>query len=316
LVTGASGLLGANLVLAARQRHAVTAVCHRHPLALDGVEVLVMDLTRPAAVDDLIGQVRPEWIVHCAAAADVDRCEEDPAWASQLNVETAGRIAAASARVGARLVHISTDAVFDGERGGYRETDTPRPLGVYGRTKLEGERAVLAAAPPALVLRVNFFGWHPWARRGLAEWFLSRLEAGQTAPGFVDAWISPMLVNELADRLLSVAALPLSGIYHLAGGDCLSKHDFGRRLARAFGLDEDLVRPARIDEGGLRAPRPRNLCLDGSRLTADASLRAPGIGEGIARFRDLRDSGYVEVLKGMAAAAERVEQNPRGEDRP
>jgi dTDP-4-dehydrorhamnose reductase len=316
LVTGASGLLGANLVLAARERHAVTAVCHRHPVALDGVDGLVLDLTRPTAAEELIGQVRPEWIVHCAAAADVDRCEDDPAWAAQLNVETAGRIAAAAVRVGARLVHISTDAVFDGERGGYRETDTPRPLGVYGRTKLEGERAVLAAAPLAVVLRVNFFGWHPWARRGLAEWFLSRLEAGWTAPGFVDAWVSPMLVNDLAERLLAIAALPVTGVYHLAGAECLSKYEFGRRLARAFGVDEDLVRPARIDEAGLRAPRPRNLCLDASRLTADASLVAPGIGEGIARFRKLRDSGYVELLKGMTKAAERVEQSPRGEDRP
>jgi dTDP-4-dehydrorhamnose reductase len=304
LITGASGLLGANLVLAAKGRHAVTAVCHQHPIVVEGVRCVMADLSRPGAADELIGAEPPAWVVHCAAAADVDQCERDPAWARRLNVEMAASVAGASARAGARLVHLSTDAVFDGERGGYQEGDPPRPVNAYGRSKLEGEQAVLARDPGAVVLRTNFFGWHAWGRRGLAEWFLSQFESSKPTPGFVDSWIAPLLVNDLAGLILEIAALGLSGVYHAIGSECLSKYEFGRRLAREFGFAETLVLPAHIDEAGLDAPRPRNLCLDNSKLRRDAGLHLPGVTEGLVRFHHLKETGYVRELKSIAAAVE------------
>jgi dTDP-4-dehydrorhamnose reductase len=198
-------------------------------------------------------------------------------------------------------VHVSTDAVFDGRHGGYRETDPARPLNVYGKTKAEGERAVLAANPKAVVLRTNFFGWHPLPGRGLAEWFLDRFETGKPIPGFVDVWVAPMLVNDLAERILAILALPLSGLYHASGSECLSKYEFGRRLAREFGFDEEMVHPAHVAEVGRRAPRPHNLCLDCTKLKADSSLTLPGVDEGLPRFRRLRETGYAAMLKGMIA---------------
>jgi dTDP-4-dehydrorhamnose reductase len=265
-------------------------------------------LSRPGAADELIGAERPAWVVHCAAAADVDQCERDPAWANRLNVEMADRVAEASTKAGARLVHVSTDAVFDGERGGYRESDLPRPVNVYGRSKLEGEQAVLTRDPGAAVLRTNFFGWHPWGRRGLAEWFLSQFESSVPIPGFVDSWIAPLLVNDLAGLILEITAHGLSGVYHAAGSECLSKYEFGRRLAREFGFDETRVRPAHIDEAGLDAPRPRNLCLDNSKLKRDVGLYLPGASEGLVRFRQLKETAYVRELKSLAAAVEGSQQ--------
>jgi dTDP-4-dehydrorhamnose reductase len=201
-------------------------------------------------------------------------------------------------------VHVSTDAVFDGERGGYRESDPPRPVNDYGRTKLEGEQAVLTRDPGAAILRTNFFGWHALGRRGLAEWFLSQFESSEPVPGFLDSWIAPLLVNDLAGLILEIAALGLSGVYHAVGTECLSKYEFGRRLAVEFGFDEARVRPVPIDEAGLDAPRPRNLCLDNSKLKRDAGLHLPGASEGLVRFRQLKESGYVRELKSLAASVE------------
>ena len=304
LITGASGLLGANLVLEARPHHQVTAVCHAHPIAAEGVQVVVADLTEPSAAEQLLTEHRPTWVVHCAAEAEVDRCEQDPNRAARLNVTMAGSVAAACEKGDIRLVHVSTDAVFDGQRGGYREDDEKQPVNVYGRTKLEAERVVLASHPRAVILRTNFFGWHAWGRRGLAEWFLDRFEAGQTAPGFVDVQVTPLLANDLARSILSVAALGASGVYHVTGGDCLSKFEFGRRLASLFGFPEDLVHPVRVDQAGLLARRPHNLCLDSARWKTAMGLEAPSINDGLARFRDLRESGFVAELKSMAAAVE------------
>jgi dTDP-4-dehydrorhamnose reductase len=279
----------------------VIAVCHRHPVSALGIETIVADLTEPSAMTRLLSEARPDWVVHCAAAVDVDRCERDPSWASRLNVEMAAGVADACRRLATRLVHISTDAVYDGERQGYTEQDPPRPVNVYGRTKLEGEKAVLAAHPDAVALRANFFGWHAWGHHGLAEWFLGRLESGRTAPGFVDAVAAPLLANALAEMILAILGLPLRGVYNAVARDCVTKYEFGRNLAREFGYDETLVRPSRLDQAGLKARRPRNLCLDTSRLGREASLVLPGVQEGIAAFRRLRETGYVSELKTMAA---------------
>jgi dTDP-4-dehydrorhamnose reductase len=108
------------------------------------------------------------------AATDIEACERDPALAHRLNTEMAQGVARAAAETGARLLHLSTDAVFDGADGSYREDQLPAPLNVYGKTKLAGEAAVSEAHPGALVVRTNFFGWNAKPKVNLAEWFLDR----------------------------------------------------------------------------------------------------------------------------------------------
>jgi dTDP-4-dehydrorhamnose reductase len=104
--------------------------------------------------------------------------------------------------------------------------------------------------------------------------------------------------------ILSIAGLGASGVYHVTAADCLSKYDFGRRLAKLFGFAEDLVQPVRVDQAGLIARRPHNLCLDGAKLKAETKLEVPGVNEGLARFRALRESGFVAQLKRVVAAVE------------
>lgn len=303
LLTGASGLLGANLVLEASRRHEVVAVCYQHRIWREGVDVIQADLSHPGVAAEVIASRRPQWVVHCAAATDVDACEASPGMACRLNRDMAREVAEAARSVRARLVHISTDAVFDGKRGGYRESDAARPINAYGKSKLEGERAVAAAHPEALIVRTNFFGWNAQAKRSLAEWFLDRLERGEACPGFVDVWVSPILVSDVGELLLKMMTAGLRGVYHVAGGQCLSKYDFGRMVARVFGLDPDLVRPARVAEAGLGAPRPARLCLDGSKVERELAIRLPGVVEGIERMKRELERGIRSELKLMAEVA-------------
>lgn len=293
LVTGASGLLGANVALAAAaEGHEVTGTYHTTPAELPRVTMVACDLTAGAAAEDLVAAARPDWIVHCAAAADVDRCESEPAWAEQLNREAAQRVARAARRSGAALVHISTDAVFDGATGGYREDDPPRPINVYGRTKLEGERAVSQEHPKAVIVRTNFFGWSPRRSRSLAEWFLARLQEGTPSPGFTDVFFSPLPVTRLARVMLGLLEAGEAGLFHLAGRTCLSKYEFGVRLAEAFGFPADLVRPKSVATARLRAARPLRLCLACDRIQARSEGALPDIAQAIAEFRGLVGSGY------------------------
>src|SRR5579884_1488136 len=194
LVTGASGLLGGNLALAALGRGLpVAALVHRHAVCLPGAETLRADLADDDALDKLCRSRPLRWVVHCAALTNVDWCEDHPAEAHAVNAAASGRLAAAARAASARFLYVSTDAVFDGRgAGGYREENRPNPLNVYARTKWQGERAVLEAAPDSLVVRTNLYGWNILDRKSLAEWALGLLESGQGLPGFDDVIFSPL----------------------------------------------------------------------------------------------------------------------------
>lgn len=305
LITGASGLLGANLVLDAADRWETTAVAHAHRVEWTGVRSFQADLAEPGAAHEIVSRVRPDGVIHCAAATDVDGCEADPEAAFRLNREMAGLVAEAASHVGARMAHISTDAVFDGMAGGYREDDPANPINIYGRSKLEGERAVGAACPEALIIRTNIFGWNAREKRSLAEWFLDHLEAPRRCPGFTDIWVSPILVSDLGQLIFRMLEDGLQGVYHVGGADCLCKYEFGVRIAETFGLDAGLIDPVEADSGRLRAPRPRRLCLSGEKIEADLRIRLPSLRQGLERFKAQRESGRAARLRAMAAPSEK-----------
>lgn len=287
LITGASGLLGSNLAREYAVEHEVNGVYYSHRLVLPGVKMIRADLTDPELVELVLGKVQPDLVIHCAAGADVDRCERDPDWAWRLNRDMAADVAAGAAEHDAELIHISTDAVFDGEEGNYDEDATPRPRNVYGESKLAGERAVLDAYPEALVVRTNLFGLPVAAAdgRGLLAWFLRRFERGDRTPGFVDVSFSPQSVHHLAEWLLDLVEPGAAGVIHLGGRTCLSKFEFGRRAAQAFGYDPDLVVRASLADADLLAPRPKNLCLDSSRAAGLVGRALPDVQQGLERVR-------------------------------
>jgi dTDP-4-dehydrorhamnose reductase len=300
LITGAGGMLGANLVLdALAAGHEVVAVDFLHPVLHPEIESVTADLTRPGSAMAVFAAHQPEWAIHCAAATDVDACEADPETAFRLNRDMAGQVAMAAQAVGVRLVHISTDAVFDGQRGGYTEEDLPHPINVYGESKLEGERAVLGEYPGALIVRTNIYGWNAQAKQSLAEWFLARLEAGQETVGFTDAWFTPILVNDLNDRLLRMLERGLHGVFHVAGRECISKYEFGKRLAEMRGVDATLLHPVSRGASGLRARRGSNLCLDCQKAAAALAGPLPGVVQGLSHFLQLARDGHATALKSM-----------------
>jgi dTDP-4-dehydrorhamnose reductase len=301
LVTGASGLLGLNMSLAALSSHQVIGV-DRSKLADVPFELLNLDLLETGALDGMLERVKPDWLIHCAALADVDACEADPAGSLQLNARLPGILAEGCARRSIRMVHISTDAVLDGTRSLeerlYTETDTPNPLGVYARTKLEGEQSVLRVNPEAIVARVNFFGWSLNGKRSLAEFFVNHLRAGKIANGFTDVYFCPMFVGDLAETLLSMLENKLTGLYHVVGSQSLSKYEFGLAIANQFGFDPGLIKPMSVDQSDLVARRSRNLRLSVHKLSTALGRSVPGFSTGLARFYTQAQQGYPQKIAG------------------
>jgi dTDP-4-dehydrorhamnose reductase len=302
LVTGASGLLGLNLALEASSAgHQVFGVTNQHPLRTQRFTVLQADLLESGALERLLEQTQPDWVIHCAALANVDACEEAPTLAQHINAAIPAKLAQLVARGGARLVHISTDAVFDGQRGDYAESDEPNPLSVYAQSKLAGEDGVAAANPDAIIARVNLFGWSMSGRRSLGEFFVHNLQAGRQVNGFTDVIFCPLLVNDIAGLLLDMLALELHGLYHVVSRECLSKYEFGVRLATQFGLDSALIRPISVAAGGLKAARSPRLSLNTHKLSTDLGYPPPEISPAIMRFYTLYQQGYPQQLQQMSA---------------
>jgi dTDP-4-dehydrorhamnose reductase len=301
LVTGASGLLGLNLCLGlAKQNRDVVGIVNRNALRHPPFPVRTADLAQPGAAMVLLEQERPQVILHCAALANIDQAEAQPELAYRVNAELPGELATWAARNDAYLLHISTDAVFDGQRGDYDEDDLPNPQSVYARTKLQGEQAVRSANPQAGIARVNFYGWSLSGSRSLAEFFFNNLSAGRAANGFTDVLFRPLQVADLADLLLEMIAHRLSGVYHTLGEEVLSKYEFGCRLAQQFGFDPTLVRPISWREAGLKAARSPNLTLRVDRLRAALGHPLPNVDHGMQRFYEEHRSGFAAELRSLA----------------
>jgi dTDP-4-dehydrorhamnose reductase len=301
LVTGASGLLGLNLALEASHQHEVIGSVNKNAIQTTEFTVLRSDLTIPGAIEQLLEESQPDWVINCAALANLDACEAEPVLAQKLNSELPGKLAEYVARGGARLVHVSTDAVFDGKRGGYSEEDEPNPLSHYARTKLAGEQVIFEANPEAIVARVNLFGWSLSGKRSLAEWFFNNLSAGNKIMGFTDVFFCPLHVNDLANILLKMVKNELKGLYHVVSSECISKYDFGVRLARIFAFDPTLITPTLVSEAGLVAARSPNLTLKSNKLSKALGEETPDITHGLSRFHAQYMQGYKNSILSMKA---------------
>jgi len=297
LITGASGLLGLNLGLKMAATHSIIGV-DRNKLAGTPFELLKVDLLDPGASTRLIEIVRPQAVIHTAALANLEACEENPQEAQRLNADLPGELAAVCAKHDLPLVHISTDAVFDGAKNGiYTETDNPNPRGVYSATKLQGEQNVFSAHPQAVVARVNFFGWSLSGKRSLSEFFYNSLSMGQPAKGFTDVWFCTMFVGDLAETLIKMLEKNLSGLYHVVGSEAITKYEFGVKIANQFGFNPELIIPISVEESGLKAKRSHNLRLSVNKLSTALGASIPGVSTGIEKFFTQYQQGYPQKMR-------------------
>jgi dTDP-4-dehydrorhamnose reductase len=283
LVTGASGLLGINLCLTLADAHAITGLVNRQRIENAPFKVMGGDLREAAFLRKAVEKAKPQAIIHCAAAAHIDWCEQHPDEAVHINAEVPGSLAEICLKRDIPLLHVSTDAVFDGKQVEYTEEDEPNPQSVYARSKYLGEQNVLAVNPKALVSRVNFFGFSLSGTRSLAEFFINNLSAGSPVNGFVDVIFCPLYVKDLADLFVLMLEKSLSGIYHTVSSESLSKYAFGLNIAKKFGFDRNLINPISVNEGNLVATRSPLLMLNVEKLSA-AGITPPGQEQGLWRL--------------------------------
>jgi len=298
LIIGASGLLGINLAMEATREHEVIGV-DRGKLKSAPFQVLRADILKMDEINSTLDATNPNWMVNCAALANLEKCEADPLQARNLNTDLPGELATVCAKRNIHFVHISTDSVFDGTReGAYTEEDEPSPPGVYSQTKLDGEHAVEQANPQAIIARVNFYGWSLGARRSLAEFFVNNLSEGKNVNGFTDVIFCPMWVNHLSRLLIEMLKKDLHGLYHVVGARAMSKYQFGVEVARTFGLRESLISPQSVLSSDLTAKRSHNLWLSTHKLSTDLGREIPRFSTGLDGFYTQFQQSYPQKIRG------------------
>ena len=261
LVTGANGLVGTKVLerLIHDRTDEPLAAYHqsRTNEYLGDVPFWWLDTTSADDVDRVLTEARPEAVIHAGAFTNVDGAERnrDLAWAS--NAEATGILARACTARGIRLVYLSTEYVFDGTAGPYRETDPVNPLGWYAKTKEAGEQAVIAAGGSWAIARTTVvYGYAQHVRANFVLWLVGKLRAGERVSIVEDQIGSPTLAENLAEMVVALAHGQANGIFNTAGADVISRLEFSRQIAETFGLDAGLMDPTTTAALGQAAPRP------------------------------------------------------------
>jgi dTDP-4-dehydrorhamnose reductase len=253
LVTGATGLLGSQVLRQAAGRAPLCGTWFsQRPVAGSGVDFVQLDVGDHESVQRLVQRLRPRAIIHTAYRKEGPDLHQVTAHGTQ-------HIAEAAAGIGARVVHVSSDVLLDGEHAPYDESAAPAPLHPYGQAKAEAEAAVQLAAPDAVIVRTSLI-CRLQPPDPIGAWIIDSLRNGRPITLFTDEIRSPVWVQDLADALIELVDLPFSGVLNVAGPQPLSRYQMGVRLVRYFGLDAQGISGGSSLDSGLR--RPRNCTLD------------------------------------------------------
>lgn len=286
VVIGASGLVGCHLMRVGRQRgwHAVGTY---HKFAQPGL--IPLQLINAYGVRSLLAESRPNLVFLPAFRSSVDYCEQNPDETYHINVAGSLNVVTVAAEIGAKLIFYSSDYIFDGTAGPYRETDKPNPICIYGQQKLEVEQAISQLMQDYLILRITVvYGWEN-QKKNFVYRVLETLEGKQLLKVPHDQVGSPTLVDDIAEASCRLVEAGAVGVFHIAGPDRMSRYQLGVEAARAFGLPAEYIIPVTTAELGQAAPRPLEAGMVCDRLVNTLNWNLHGVLDGLAHFKQTQD---------------------------
>ena len=286
LITGASGLYGSKLAQLALAKGYEVYSSDIQSLSVYG-NFVKLDISGKEKVEEAFRSIKPDVVVHAATLTDVDKCELNKELAWKVNVEGTKNIVEAAKAAGSFLIYISTDYVFSGEKGRYKETDKPDPINYYGLTKLKAEEIVQKTQAEYFIARPSvIYGSTPAAGKvNFALWLIETLLKRERVKIVTDQWNTPTLNTNLAEMTLEVIERRLTGTFHLCGATRVSRFEFAELIAEAFGLDKTLIDSALSSQFNWPAKRPVDSSLDTSKAQETLRIKPLEIGEALKRLK-------------------------------
>lgn len=297
LICGSNGLLGQRLalMLSGRTEYEVLNTSHHLSFVFDHrlIDYTQLDITQKGDVKSLISSFQPTVIINAAAATNVDWCELNREQAWTINVVGVENLIEAAKRVGAKIIHVSTDYVFDGNAGPYREEDRVNPISYYGKTKLASENTLLASGLPYAIARtIVLYGHGIHVKSNFALWVVKSLKEGKRIRCVDDQISNPTYVSDLSLALIRMIERRSEGLFHICGSERISRYDFAMKTAEICFLDKSLIE--RIKTSDLGQPTPRPLVTGFITLKAETALgiKPMNVTQGLSHLkRELADAG-------------------------
>ncbi len=234
-------------------------------------------------------KVGADIVINCIGLTNIEKCEKQLSVANKLNVDIPKNIALACKKEKIKLVHISTDHLFDGTVSYFSELNKKNPLNNYGISKSEGEDIVIKSNPDALVIRTNFFGWGPSYKPSFSDKIINDLENNRKLKLFDDVYYTPISVDILKKKIKLLIKRDLNGIFNICSNDRITKFEFGLMLAKTFGYNKNLIEPVSIDGFSNLTKRPKDMSLSNHKVSTTLAITIPSIMEQIEILKKQRN---------------------------
>ena len=284
LITGCAGLLGSKIIKKGFKEFECFGVDVVTPKNVSNYEFHPIDITDKDKAIELIEKLNPCALIHPAALTNVDYCEEHPKEAYKINVRGTENLALGCEKVGAKLIYVSTDFVFDGRRGMYAETDLAEPVSVYGKTKYKGEKLLENIDINYCIARTSvLYGWHN--NFNFVTWVIDELKNNNKINIVTDQYTSPTYADNLADVLLTMVKKDVKGIFHTAGSERIGRYEFAEKIADVFDLNKELINPITSNSLKQKAKRPMDSSLDVSKTEKEIGIHLMNIYEGLNEMK-------------------------------
>jgi len=295
LITGGTGLLGKALIETNRDARISSIYLGSYSMAdRANVSYHKADICDTNMLEGIFRQTRPQVVIHTAGIANVDYCEKNYDEAYRANVIGTRNITDLAREFGAKMVFISTNAVFDGKSAPYSEDSTPSPINLYGKMKVESEGILKKSGLKHLIVRpILMYGWNnKHERPNTVTWLIKKLQNGDRVNIVNDVYENPLLNVSCAEIIWELINLNKEGIYHIAGRDAVNRHAFAKTIADVFNLDSSLIDEVSSDFFHSLAPRPRNTSYNTSKIENELNIRMLGLGEGLNTMKNMRKNTY------------------------
>jgi len=244
-----------------------------------------VDIRNIDSIKKCILQLKPDTIINCAANVDLDFLEKNEKQAIAINAIGAKNLALVANQNDIRLIHISTDGIFDGKKGNYSEEDVPNPINVYGKSKLMGEQKIKENSNNYVIIRTNFFGNNEQGKH-LLNWILTTLKQKKQLIGFDDILFTPLEISNLCMMIRDITMKNIHGIIHLASDETISKYQFAIEVANVFELDKNLIKKGSVEDLKLIAKRPKNTSLSNKKVKKFVSVHITPLNESLIKIRN------------------------------
>jgi dTDP-4-dehydrorhamnose reductase len=261
LITGGSGLLGANWFYTMRNDYTIYLGINKKYINPEGGKVISIDFSSTNAFFNQVVSIKPTLIINTAGLTSVENCENNPDLAFHINVELSTMVADVAKKLSIPFVHISTDHLFEGNASMLSENEATCAINVYGYTKALAEKAVLDINPDALVIRTNFYAWGTSYRKSFSDQIIKSLRDKQMINLFDDVYYTPILAENLINTVHDLLKKKAVGIFNVVSDDRISKYDFGVLLAEQFALDKSYIKRCSLQSNTNLVRRPTDMSL-------------------------------------------------------